>query len=362
MEEMTSMSNVPFRRMIEACLGRNVPDQVWTYAGNEGYLQRYVEEQITLNALLAKLRGLLALAEPDTAPTETAPPMLDGDTLRVDPTSRDDMLSLVVAERVRQYPRLVQFRTAHLPDEVLLPWPEVEPWMKTTQHADAQAYPARYIIPEISLSGAGEPFGDIATLFADSPHEQQMTIKFRVKSADLRTTLRKQVVAYALPHEDHLRWAEVRQEGVLGELKDLAERLTQSAGWTEAQAVLYVLTGIAPRIESISARVELGNDLTTRIHLSIDPEASPREVAEMFRAWRKWFVGPRHRDMSPKHLMLALFRVQHPKVQEQVWSDLMVLWNAAHAEWAYEDPSHFARDYDQAFQRLTGNVEGGLIP
>jgi hypothetical protein len=45
----------------------------------------------------------------------------------------------------------------------------------------------------------------------------------------------------------------------------------------------------------------------SRIALTIDPALSPQEVAEHYRQIRQEIMPARHRDLSEKHLQLALF-------------------------------------------------------
>jgi hypothetical protein len=139
---------------------------------------------------------------------------------------------------------------------------------------------------------------------------------------------------------------------VLERLRQLCERLAKQYGWAEAQATTFVLTGEAPLISTITHNLkERELPSLTRIVLEIDPTLAPKEVGEYYRRIRQEVVGARHREMTDKHLQLALFAAMRP--DGETWAKRMAEWNETYpAEWEYEDSAQFAHDCIQARKRL----------
>jgi hypothetical protein len=88
------------------------------------------------------------------------------------------------------------------------------------------------------------------------------------------------------------------------------------------------------------------------IHLAIDPGMSPKEVTESYLEARKSLLGTRHRDLSEKHLALAVFIAIQPL--ELSWPERMAQWNHLFASrgWGYSQVANFSHDCLQAQRRL----------
>jgi hypothetical protein len=81
-------------------------------------------------------------------------------------------------------------------------------------------------------------------------------------------------LAYGTPNDDWAQYIPVAINGVLSELKRVTERLLKKYRWQEAQATVFVLSGIPPKIPAVFHI--LGNN---HITLEIDPTTTPRQIA-----------------------------------------------------------------------------------
>lgn len=162
------------------------------------------------------------------------------------------------------------------------------------------------------------------------------------------------VLRYGVPQGSKERFVPVRPGTVLERLQRLSERLALKTGWTEAQATIFVLTGLPPLIQSVRIHIATNEDMPalSRIVISVDPSFSPRELADIYRQVRQQFVSKRHRELTDKHIYLALFAARQP--HDLPVSARMAAWNEEHPEWAYVRESNFSHDSLQAQRRLLG--------
>ena len=144
----------------------------------------------------------------------------------------------------------------------------------------------------------------------------------------------------------------VSVEGVLGRLRYLSETLAQRYGWQAGQATEFVLTGTTPLIAAfeVGVRFRLSNPALSRVILTLDPTLSPREVAELYRQYRKQVLGGRHRSLSEKHITLVLFASSRPG--GETYAETMKAWNQKYRKWRYARETNFGRDVQMARRRL----------
>jgi hypothetical protein len=131
----------------------------------------------------------------------------------------------------------------------------------------------------------------------------------------------------------------------------LADRYT----WSEGQATTFVLTGHPPFVSSVGSVMRLrDHEALSRITLHVDPALSPQDVAAAYRRVRRTVVPGRHRELSRKHLFLALLAGH--KTKATTWAEVMEEWNRnmgrQHPDWRYDQVTNFARDGALAVRRL----------
>ena len=153
------------------------------------------------------------------------------------------------------------------------------------------------------------------------------------------------------PNEDARHCIPVVKGGVLDKLRILTERLEKQFGWDPAQATKFVLTDSPPFVSEITGDFERRDvSATSRIELTIDPAASPLQVAEYYRRARSQFLKGRHRRQEEKHLELAVFDAYRPKGEST--AKRLAQWNRSYPKWRYDEKTNFLRDKKVARERL----------
>lgn len=164
------------------------------------------------------------------------------------------------------------------------------------------------------------------------------------------------LLAYGLPSAPHVYHEAVSPGGILDRLRKVSERLSDFYGWQDAQATVFVLTGVTPRLSAIVGEIRSKGPISarSRIVLTVDPKVTPAELARYYQSMRQHF-GARMRRLSEKHARLAVFAAQQdegesPDVQRQRWNEQCKAWKRP--SWRYKDTSQFKRDYQKALERL----------
>lgn len=129
----------------------------------------------------------------------------------------------------------------------------------------------------------------------------------------------------------YTRFAAVRPDSVLDELRQIARRLADEFGWTgEAEGVAFVLGDIAPVIQPISTKSG-ASWITMRVHKDV----SHAEVADAYRSARA-AVPRRAGDRTrPKSLGVHALRAAALSLLRSR-SDWATIW----AAWARQYPDH----------------------
>ena len=165
-----------------------------------------------------------------------------------------------------------------------------------------------------------------------------------------------ELLSYSAPSDEWVRRIPVRHGGVLDRLRVVSDYLARRFTWQEAQASMFVLTGISPVLSSLRGgiRMAFSQPVSSRISMEIDPTLTPQEVANEYKRLRASLIGTRYRSMSEKHLRLAEFYGGH-KPEGTTWAALMIKWNESQDRgWEYVRFESFARDCKQAWHRLMG--------
>ena len=161
----------------------------------------------------------------------------------------------------------------------------------------------------------------------------------------------------------------IARGGALDALKQCACQLARDWGWSEEQAVCFILTGFAEDVPKLRGAVHAGGlyGAHARVVLDIDPRTSPAEVASHYAKWRETLtvVGGDHahpnrdRQMKEATLALAVFVEEHWQPQGS-WRDLLASWNESYPAWRFPDgalnpgANNFANHARQAWSRLSG--------
>ncbi len=176
---------------------------------------------------------------------------------------------------------------------------------------------------------------------------------------------------YATPEARHVKSiATPAVTGPLAQLRQLSEDLAKSYAWQDAQATLFVLTGLVPVLPSFrwSITPSAGHAMpegkygARRISLDVDLILSPKELAARYAEIRRRLrpEKSRRRELSEKHLTLAYFLADHGDALP--WAKRLQAWNTEYPRWKYGHESNFRRDALRATERiLSPAVEAGAI-
>jgi hypothetical protein len=122
----------------------------------------------------------------------------------------------------------------------------------------------------------------------------------------------------------------VRAGGTLDRLRRLSLALADNYQWDPAQASTFVLTGLIPYSQAWAERLQ----------------------GALVR-------GRRPREITPKHLELALFTVER---EGEPLTARMTAWSSQHPEWKYAQVTNFGRDSREAVRRLEERMGLDLEP
>ena len=317
-------------------LGREPRAEIWDRLVEEAIVHDVWLEIVEIDYLEAKYREYSRVPRRLLRPPKSA---RDSGVRKI----RLEILSDLTARQAATEKGVVAFRRQHLA-EGLLKRQQVVEWI--TRQA-AEDGPASHYL-RIPVPDGYEPVwhnGCIAT-------EPPLTISDSTPAIRIETEL----LSYAAPDDQGVRRIPVRYGGTLDELRMLSESLARRFTWQEAQATTFVLTGVSPLLSSLRGwiRIAFSQPISSRINMEIDPTLTPKEVAEQYKKLRTSLVGARYRSISEKHLRLAEFYGGH-KPKDTTWSALMHKWNHSQDQgWDYHRFEAFARDCNQAWQRLMG--------
>lgn len=140
-----------------------------------------------------------------------------------------------------------------------------------------------------------------------------------------------------------------------------ATRLARWSGWTEAEAVWFILTGVAPSPAPVRASTRVtvspdGRPTLAQVTLHAYPFVSARTLSRVHAAIRRSLL-PRKLGPAIGVRGLRLFEFVQERTdwsKRPAWSSIMREWNEAqrHA-WCYDDRGHLRRDFFRVAKLLT---------
>lgn len=285
--------------------------------------------------------------------------MLEAADKAPDVTLYERALSQVVAMKIAERSDVRGFRAKHLEGHVI-PWDDISHWIRRQE--SPKGIPATSYA---TLSVPDEAMRRVRQAIMSRTIDETAEINIPVRLGDLiKCDPGPLSLSYLVPGEDAPRQTFVWSDTALHGLYWLVVRLVGVTTWTEAQTVVFVLTGQTPLIRQFTSEIAENADLPalTRVMLLVDPRISQREIAHHFQSVRQNLFHARHRDISAKHLTLALFSTTR-EGQEGSLADRMNRWNAQYPEWAYKHVTNFSRDISVALRRLLGSgYEAALAP
>lgn len=336
------------RAQLAAYRGADVPDSMWAFLVERRFASEVEDGALSIAELSAEVDALYAATGQGENRRREARPMVDeGGPEQVEGRERQYVrlhtLSILTALEAAQEEAVQGFRTSVLGGN-LLPAEHVAHWVQT--QADISGPPSLW------LQGVPLTYDDILRAEPDG-RGLRFKLTFFVPSRDPGITRR--VLTYHAAGEATERQVATVAGSVLERLRELSAYLADRYTWSEGQASTFVLTGNPPFILSVGNMVRLRPlEALSRITLHVDPALPPREVVAVYRQIRRKVVTGRHRELSLKHLLLAL--VAGHKTKSNSWAKVMGEWNRGmgkqHPDWQYDQVTNFARDGALAVRRL----------
>ena len=316
------------RIAVEACLeGPPLADSEWNLLETQGLVEDIKRGRRT------PMQAAVLVGQWRDAVRGSAPRIRSSNTSS---SLRAEAISQLVAVEANKHPQVVQFRDRILRGR-LLEADQLDRWFSVVARKQQfKQWIKVYASPEEIAAGA---------VFIDSSNTVNSGFD---------------ILSYTIPGTDEVRRILVSSKGILGWLRWLSETLSVEFCWTKAATTTFVLTGATPPIPESTHHIRRGNiSALTRVQMVIDPAMSPREVSALYREIRLRHFGRRHRSMSEKHIELAKF--WSTANQDLTWKALRDQWNALHHKWAYKRDQNFARDCEQARNRLLGQSEAKMF-
>lgn len=343
------MNEDEVRQHLEKRLRRQVPDSHWDYLVKKNYVKEFLEpdEPFSLDDLGQEAEEL-AQAVPSTAAGQARPvngPPLPAVRpsvhLSTEASTYQHALSEVVAAVADMDVDVLAFRSKVLADKTMS-WEEAEAWVK--EREAEQGNPTRWITCALPTSGL----------------EEAVTYNALLE----RSSVEGRLLRYLSPGRDSEALVATVAGGVLERLRRLSVGLSQAHAWTEAQATVFVLTGLTPTVSMIRT-TDRGTNVrhgtwcawSEIITLKVNPAVSVEELASTYRAARHRYGQRRTsgsyriRTQSLKHLRLASFVAR--RRPSAAWAVLMQEWNQrCDPGQEYPHVSNFRRDAALAQERL----------
>lgn len=166
------------------------------------------------------------------------------------------------------------------------------------------------------------------------------------------------LLPYIARDDRWVRYVPAAPGTILGRVKAIAQSLAGRYGWSELQAVLFILTDLTPVIETLRWQAQPTTDVTssflavgTRIVITVDPATPPAMVeAAYLKARSRLLPGQRYKEIDEQRLALAAWLTTRPSGESPERS--RGAWDKTYPQWKYERLDYFIRDMKQSPRRL----------
>jgi hypothetical protein len=295
------------RAAIERELGSALADEEWEFLVEEGHAGEVGHllagdgwaEDDALEQVVQKIKRLRRTYNDRSR----NPSRFLVERQRSDPGNPVEALSVIVALDAARDPEVVKFRTEVLSCGLLV-LEQIEEWIGQTGAADGP--PTMYLkVPK--------PPG-MALIYDEKTQSMRLSPPLVVEEplaagffgSDWET------LQYPVADGCGMNQAYIRHNGVLYRLKELAHRLSNTYGWSDIQAVGFVLAGLPPELSAVSAKLDYRRTVPalSALDLRISVVAELKEVEAMLVGLRQVLLGAQPRRRSRKHLALAVFAAE----------------------------------------------------
>lgn len=345
------------RRQLAAALGHDPDPDIWEFLVEEGYIGDltvdpvgYLPRVVEMYERLSRLRGGGRRL---------------GQQREVAPDRRSGALARILAAEASRRADVKAFRDRYLGGRLLtheeaIAWIEGEAAQKGSSHIWTAVPIPPGALRRIPPTGdAAEHWSLLLAAAAEVPDEEKRTWGY--------PSLNSHVLRYVAPGEAYTRGVIVRFGSPLHALYRICERLERAYTWNQANAAIFVLTGIAPRLPLARIVTAKHGEWPALSSVTITARVSVpvRDIATVYSKARQDVLGEGRRDPAvtkSKTVELAVFAAEHN--DGRTWREAMDAWNRLHPKWRYAEIRNFSRDARNAYAKITGRplrwgAEGG---
>lgn len=330
------------RAELETKLGKPLSNGVWQLLSDDGYVDEYenatcqADRDDAWKSFRTRAKKLNSISGPKPDDRNPGPVTREHSESR-QTGFRTRAMEALVASYARTLPEVKSFRRELLQDR-LLTLEEASEWIESQPEADRSSHRQRILKPGESASLSDYGF---------------------------------RTIPYAKPGSQwaYHKTASKNPEEPLGRLGALAEKLQKRCHWTEASAVMFVLTDMAP---GMAGRINWNSGPLGIEYITLEFPAwyHEEDVCRMLRQAR----GPsflrdtpgkpvvrRSRALSERIARLVVFTCRHMDGEGRPsggWKSVCAAWNAdplvIEKQWSYPSAQAIASDFNRAAKRLGG--------
>lgn len=314
-------------------LKREVNDEAWKILLMFGVVQDVSVGEADIGNLAKEYREVLSINAGGTPKVQAEPRVSERE---IGPDERLEILASILAKDAEQDSEVQSFRRDRM-NGVLIGHDEVREWIEKRSASDG-------------------PITVYVSYPVPADHVQGNNIEVSNLEGVKPTGRSTQLIDYFAPVNDGVRSLPIARDGVLGELRQVGEKLSKRYEWTSSQSTVFVLTGTPPSLSRARIRINhgMGFNWKNRIVIDVDPTVSPKDLMELYRKARADLGQSYYRPMESKHLRLGEF---YGGARSVTWSKLMKKWNDANPNESYKNASIFGRDCRHAWKRIVGKME-----
>jgi hypothetical protein len=323
---------------------------IWEYLVNESYVGEVIDGfSDAMKNLVDTYHKLENLKAKTSVPKKIVK--------EIPPDQRGVALSKILAVEAAEEPDVIKFREQFLGGKTLT-WDEAISWIEEQHRKDGR--PTKWVslpIPKnIDICVSDITLNWLNEITKTSPKERRLwSVSYEVK-----------LLEYVLPESPWVQHIPIAMNGTLDHLRLVSERLAKKYKWQPAAATIFILAGVLyvmPKAR-ITTKTNMYYPALSSISIELLPSVPVNEISKLYANARKKLLGPGRRDPAITQKWraeLAVFVAEHNDGRS--WRDVMELWNKKHpvspsgerrAGQAYENPSTFARDGRQAYEKITG--------
>ena len=325
---------------LENIHGESISDSMWDYLQQKGLVQDVVDGKINLNDLEEIIKEIQIASGLRSKPKDRL--LYPLNKVKILPNAdRVSALSVAIATLASKSKKLIDFRRKELNNKVIN-ITDVHKWIKSK---NTQATNSSFIA-KIEIPNSHKPIRNNDGSYKITPPlniSQAKNIE-----ADYLNFLDKKLV--------NIKKIPVIKDSSLDNLRLLSIELSKEFSWQQSESTMFILTDYIPKIDPINSKYIKNNYFKglSKIHMEIDPTTSPKDVMVKYSKFRQEFISGRHRDLSSKHLNLAIFYAK--KNKREKWMESMNTWNSNYGitkpSWKYEVVTNFALHCKRAFEKL----------